>query len=179
VDTSTDSYQDSSLELSHSRKRKRLNDDKENSEITKKIVKKRWTEKEIQSVGYYFSDYIENHILPSLPKIKEIQRDYNVLQTRTSAVVKTWLHNQIRNAKKQKNIPLPLKKVKTRKSPSKEYWTKQMTYIFASHLTKGHVPSIHECREVIKGNKIFAKISPKKMQNYVTKIIKKGTEKTK
>lgn len=65
VDTSTDSYQDSSLELSHSRKCKRLNDDKENSEIRKKIVKKRWTEKEIKSVGYYFSDYIENHILPS------------------------------------------------------------------------------------------------------------------
>lgn len=54
-----------------------------------------------------------------------------------------------------------------------------MTYIFASHLTKGRVPSIHECREVIKGNKIFAKISLKKMQNYVTKIIKKGTKETK
>lgn len=39
VDTLTDNYQDSSLELSHSRKRKRLNDNKEYSQIEKKDKK--------------------------------------------------------------------------------------------------------------------------------------------
>ncbi|CAL1672910.1 unnamed protein product [Lasius platythorax] len=160
VDTLTDNYQDSSLELSHSRKRKRLNDNKEYSRIEKK-TKRHWTKEEIQSAGRYFDDYVENGVLPSLPKIKEIQRDYNILQSRTPAVVKTWLHNQIRNAKKRKSTSPSVKKVRAKKSPSKKHLKKHMAYIFTSHLTKRRAPTIDECREVTKRNKTFTKILPK------------------
>ncbi|XP_029176653.1 uncharacterized protein LOC114944787, partial [Nylanderia fulva] len=151
VDTSTD-YQDSSLELSHSKKRRRLNDVEECSQ---KKVKRRWTKEEIQSAGRYFDDYIENGNLPSLSKIREIQKDYNVLQSRTPVVVKTWLHNQIRNATKRKNTSPSVEKVRTKKSLSKEHWKKHINYIFTHHLSKRRVPSISECRDVIKGNKTF------------------------
>lgn len=60
VDTSTDTYKDLSLELSHPRKRKQLNDDKEYSKRKNQAAKRRWTKEEIQSVGRYFNDYIEN-----------------------------------------------------------------------------------------------------------------------
>lgn len=151
-----------------------------NDEYSEKTTtKRRWTKEEIQSVGRHFNDYIENGVLSSLPKIKENQKDYNVLQSRTPAVVKTWLHNQIRNAKKQKNTTLSDKKVRPKTSLSKECWKKHMAYIFYSHLTKRRIPSIDECREVTKANKNFTKISPKRLQNYIIQMIQEGTKKNK
>jgi len=58
----------------------------------------RWTEEEIKIALFLFGKYINNATLPSLKEIISNTRT-NILRNRQPAAIKTWLHNQIRNAK--------------------------------------------------------------------------------
>ncbi|XP_072763370.1 uncharacterized protein [Anoplolepis gracilipes] len=62
----------------------------------KSTYKVRWTNDERTIVLSSFKTFIKNKKLPSLRKINEIKIKYPVLKARTSAQIKTWLHNQIR-----------------------------------------------------------------------------------
>ncbi|XP_029170011.1 uncharacterized protein LOC114939768 [Nylanderia fulva] len=56
----------------------------------------RWTDDERTIVLSSFQPAIKNKKLPSLREINEIKIKYPVLKARTSAQIKSWLHNQIR-----------------------------------------------------------------------------------
>lgn len=63
---------------------------------TKRI---RWTTEEIKTALFLFQNNITNSILPSFKEITTKTRN-NILKNRQPATIKTWLHNQIRNAKR-------------------------------------------------------------------------------
>lgn len=62
----------------------------------KSTHKVRWTNDERTIVLSSFQTSIKNKKLPSLREINKIKIKYPVLKARTSAQIKTWLHNQIK-----------------------------------------------------------------------------------
>ncbi|KAM0727236.1 hypothetical protein ACS0PU_006568 [Formica fusca] len=75
------------------RKKKKTSHSASTRKSTHKI---RWTDDERTIVLSSFQTAIKNKKLPSLHEINEIKIKYPVLKARTSAQIKTWLHNQIR-----------------------------------------------------------------------------------
>lgn len=64
------------------------------------MKKRRWTNKEKTDAKSYFSNYIRKGKLPPLSEIEEVKMTYNILKDRKPDVIKTWLHNQLKNKEK-------------------------------------------------------------------------------
>lgn len=61
----------------------------------------RWTEEETKLALALFANYMNNFTLPSLKEIPCKTRN-NILKKRQPAAIKAWLHNQLRNKKRNK-----------------------------------------------------------------------------
>jgi len=63
------------------------------------MKKRRWTNEEKTNAKSYFLNYIRKGKLPPLSEIEEVKMTY-ILKDRKPDVIKTWLHNQLKNKEK-------------------------------------------------------------------------------
>lgn len=61
-----------------------------------KVKRTRWTEEEKEVVLSTYANNIKNRVLPSLDDVQNLIVTNPSLKNRTSAQIKTWIHNQFK-----------------------------------------------------------------------------------
>lgn len=124
------------------------------------IKRRRWDEKEKKLAFIAFREYITENKLPSLCYIETFRSQNKCFQKRSAAVIKTWIHNQIK------------KEAKTSiKSNIIDMNRKEIKKIFADHIARNTIPSINACIIAYKKSEILQKLGPVDIQDMILKEI--------
>lgn len=127
--------------------------------------RRRWNEEEKRVAFTAFHEYITEKKLPSLLHIETVRSQNQCLQKRSAAVIKTWIHNQI---KKEAKVSI---KTNTISKDTAYMCRKEIKIIFANHISRNTIPSINECIIAYKKSKILQKLGPIDIQDMILKEI--------
>lgn len=123
--------------------------------------RRRWNKEEKELALTAFHEYIAEKKLPSLLDIETFRSQNQCFQKRSAAVIKTWIHNQIRKGTK----------TSVKNTNTIDMCRKEIKTIFADHISRNSIPSINECIIAYKKSKILQKLGPTDIQDMILKEI--------
>lgn len=122
--------------------------------------KRRWDEKEKRLAFTAFHEYIADKKLPSLLQRETFRSQNQCFRKRSAAVIKTWIHNQMR---KEAKASIKINII--------DMCRKEIKRIFTDHISRNTIPSINECINAYKKSKVLQKFGPVDIQDMILKEI--------
>lgn len=133
-----------------------------------KIRRVPWTKDEVKLVKRHFSEYLETQQLPSLPKIRSIKRDYNILLNRRAEVIKAKINNTIQS----KTYKKPTKHINKESTTNNNKINNHIKILFNKYITNNILPTLSKCLTAKNKDKVLESLSALKIQQRVQNFLK-------